>query len=535
MSKSRGEIAAMWSSEDAARTLILDRARLCAELTMPEVLPREQQQKQQRLPDNFQSIGATGVTTLVGKLMTVLFPPDIPWVELRPAPHILHSPSVPDERKQRMQTELFTDSLLIQKSIENADSAGYGRSGGDFRSNKLGSLTQLVVTGDTLEMMNPDLTMRWFRRDAYTTCRDSSGSVIAHTIRELVDVLSLSEEDFAETGLSMTDFRDKPPMERMRELFTRVEWQPQSKKWLSRQEINDRIVNEIDYDISPYFCTAARLVQGEDYGRGPVEARLGDLYSYDYLNRTMIDWAGMCSKMVPCIDNGTETQEEDLARPSGQPIRTEVRDGVVTRLAFLKIDKAQDFRVVYDTMEAKRRDLARAMLIESELAPNKDRVTATQIMRLAQELDGAVGGVLASISGQQQRPMADYAMSVLRKNKTLRTYAKDADGLDTVDINVVTGLATLTREAKANRLVQFFSVISQIGPDMLQAINRPVIVAAMARLFAIDEPGVVKTEQQMQAEVQQAIAAQTQQAIGQEAATVLGDVARNQLIPQGTQ
>ena len=93
----------------------------------------------------------------------------------------------------------------------------------------------------------------------------------------------------------------------------------------------------------------------------------------------------------------------------------------------------------------------------------------------------------------------------------------------------------LTREAKANRIVQFFSIVSQLGPDMLQVLDRPKIAQVLARLFSIDEPGVVKSDAQMKAEVEQAIAAQTQQAIGQEAASVLGDVARNQLIPQGTQ
>lgn len=525
--KKKHTLAAQWSSEDSARQLILDRARMCAALTLPEVLPREGQQKESRLPDNFQSLGATGVTTLVGKMMMVLYPPDMPWVEITPVARLLHDKSIDDAKKQQWLGELFIDAALVQKSIEEATGTAYSRSGGDFRSNKQGSLTQLVVTGDTLEHMDDDLNIRWFRRDMYTTERDSSGWVVSHMTCEKIDPLTQTDDVLAECNFDKSDLAEQSFADRVKHLYTRIEWQPFSRTWVIRQELNDVVFNEFERDISPYFCTAARLVCGENYGRGPVEAKLGDLWSYDYFNQCMLDWAGICSKMVPAIDYGSPLKEEDLAQKSGRPIRANVRDGQITDVGFLKVDKAQDFGVVYQVMESKRVDLARAMLIESEVTPNKDRVTATQIMRLAQELDGQVGGTLASISGQQQRAMVDFAIHTLRKKKVLRDWDSEL-----VDVTVATGLTTLARENKLNRLTQAYSIVAQLGPDVLAVIDRQTLARSIFRQSGVDEPGIVKSVDQMQREAQQAIDQQTQLALGEEGAKVLGDVARNRLIPQ---
>lgn len=525
--KKKHTLAARWSSEDSARQLILDRARMCAALTLPEVLPREGQSKESRLPDNFQSLGATGVTTLVGKLMMVLYPPDMRWIEMAPAARLLHDKSIPDEQKQLWLGELFIDAILVQKSIEEASGTAYSRSGGDFRSNKQGSLTQLVVTGDSLEFMDDDLNIRWFRRDMYTTERDSAGWVVSHMTNEKIDPLTQTDDVLNECNLDKSDLTDQSFADRVKPLITRVEWQPFSRTWVIQQELNEVVFNEFEREFSPYFCTAARLVCGENYGRGPVEAKLGDLWSYDYFNQCMLDWAGICSKMIPAIDYGSPLQEEELAQRSGRPIRARVLDGQIVDVGFLKVDKAQDFGVVYQVMEAKRMDLARAMLIESEITPQQDRVTATQIMRLARELDGQVGGTLASISGQQQRAMVDFAMHTLRKKKVLRDYDSKL-----VDVTVATGLATLSRENKLNRLTQAYSIVAQLGPDVLAVIDRATLARSIFRQAGVDEPGIVKTDEQMKREAEQAIAQQTQLALGEEGAKVLGDVARNRLIPQ---
>ena len=56
------------------RRPFLDRARLCAALTIPAILPREGHTKHSILPTPYQSLGARGVRTLASKLLLSMFP-----------------------------------------------------------------------------------------------------------------------------------------------------------------------------------------------------------------------------------------------------------------------------------------------------------------------------------------------------------------------------------------------------------------------------------------------------------------------------
>src|SRR5690606_30059423 len=136
-----------------------------------------------------------------------------------------------------------------------------------FHSAKLRSLNQLLITGDTLEMMQDDFRIRVYRRDHYTTRRDGVGDVLYHTIVEEIDPLALSPDSdellakqLEAVGLDRADLEDKSPADRLAKLYTHVRWNPLSKKWTVEQEINQKLL-PLDADggtaseetLSPFF------------------------------------------------------------------------------------------------------------------------------------------------------------------------------------------------------------------------------------------------------------------------------------------
>jgi hypothetical protein len=95
----------------------------------------------------------------------------------------------------------------------------------------------------------------------------------------------------------------------------------------------------------------------------------------------------------------------------------------------------------------------------------------------------------------------------------------------TSKIRSVTGLAALSRQQRLNRIFSVVSLVQQLGPDALARINMDTLVDVIFRYSSIHETGLVKTREQMQAEVRAAMQQQTQMAAAQQAIQTTGAVA----------
>jgi hypothetical protein len=224
-------------------------------------------------------------------------------------------------------------------------------------------------------------------------------------------------------------------------------------------------------------------------------------------------------------------QPEDLQKPSGTPIRSaRVENGQVMDIAWLKMDKINDFQVVYQTAQAKHQSLAAAMLIESAVQPKKERVTAAQINRIRDELDGALGGVYAPISDMQQGPLVRRLVHQLEKNNILPTLDKKV-----AKTNILTGIAALAKAADADKLLALIQVAAQLPPQVQAKINYAAAFDAYVRYTGIDEPGIIKSDEQVAAEMQQAMAAQAMQEAASKAIDTTGNIVEAQATaqPQG--
>jgi hypothetical protein len=277
------------------------------------------------------------------------------------------------------------------------------------------------------------------------------------------------------------------------------------------------------------MSTPFELAPGEDYGRGFIESNLGDVRTLNELHERLLDFAGMCSKFVPCIDYNSQVRASDLAKPSGEVIEARVAAGAVQDIAFLSVNKSSDFQVVYQTAVEKRRDLAVAMLMEADAAPKGERVTAFQIQRIASELEGALGGVYAPIADAQQVPLVERLLYQMQRDALIPSLPRNS-----MDIEAVTGIAALSREADKAKLLQLVATVAQFGQEMTKRIDLGVLFDTLLRQSGIFEPGLIKTNDQVAAEASAAM----QQAVEMEAQKKLiqvgGDVMTNELSPQET-
>ncbi len=527
-------IRAQFAADNAERSLSLDIARECSRLTDPTVLPytddyatRRDENTDRILPQNYQSLGSEGTITLEGKMLTGLYPPGLPWVKQSLSAEVMADPNIPDETKQALMHDLMLQDLIILSAIEaNNTAAENNLQINSFRTTKRAVLSQLIITGDVLERMHDDYRIQKFGREQYVTCRDACGDVMYHITCERKDPLRLDPEQFAKTGLKYEDLKDVHVAKRMKELYTNVEFQPRTKKWVIKQELNDRIINESEEEVSPYFSTFFKL-QG-NYGRGLVELHLGDLSSYDEGCLRLLDYMEMCSKFYTVLDTASALRERDFAKPTGSVFRGRVVGGVIQDAGIFKIEKLADFKVCAEVMDRIANRLGKVFLSASNAVRDSERTTAYEVAQATiAELEGALGGAYAPIESFQHKPLIHRTTWQLRRDKRLPLL--DDASKKAIKIETLTGISALADLRRADELRNLVVDAQTLGDAGIAKLNTGVILDAIARYRRINEPGAIKSNEQVAQERQEAIAAAAQVAANEKGIDVAGNVIQSKL------
>ena len=513
MDPASGTIHKDFDRLDQGRRESLDTARFCAALTKPWVLPAEGWEDGQSHAATFSSLAARGITNLEGRLLLALFPANQPFFKLRPAAKFRFDPTVDAELLNEFQQRLFIQELAIMAKIERDDHLiGTNEQRAGFRSRMRTALSQLLITGDVLIQIKDDYNLKIHRRDNYVTTRSLDGDVLLHITQETIDPLVLTPEQAQVADLDLDTLAAKPVDKRMRPIFTRVQWHPTKKRWVIEQEINGHVINVSEEKTTPFLSVPYELAPAAHYGRGLIEANLGDVRSMNELTERILDFAAIASKSLFCLDYNSQVRPRDLASPTGSVIQARVQSGQVTDVGVLKADKLQDFSVAQSVRESIRKDLASVMLMEAENQPRGDRVTATQISRIASELDGALGGLYGPISDAIQVPLIERLIDMMRRTGDLPGLPDDA-----VQIEAVTGIMALSNESDQQKLVMLMQTLSQFGPETMSRFDQGTLLDLLMRQSGIYEPGLIKTDEQLAQEQQQAQEAALAQQAGQQA------------------
>lgn len=516
-------IRARWAKEDSERSVVLEKARWCASVSKPWFLPPQGQTENSRLPEPFTSIAALGSTNLVGKMLAALWPPGQAFFELDLKPELRYK--MPPDRYQRIKNALFLEELKAMALLESAHivtkNNGQPRS---FRSQKRLALEQCVITGDVLEYLTDDFKIRVFRRDQYTTERDCTGAVCCHIIKETIDPATLTAEQFAAAGIDKAKYDDGAIDEV--DSYTLVEHQPRSKTWVVRQEIDGKTYNESEYATNRFFATAYELAPGENYGRGLIELCGGDLRSLNKLIGCSLDFAAAASKINIIKDVSCQIRTDDFARPSGEVIEGgRVVGGVAQDIAYLKTDKMPDFQIVQVSIERLTKALSRALLMEGESAPTGEAGRHSYGWKVVmEELQGITGGVYAAVADEQQIPLVYAVLDQMKTKKLI-----DAGLVDYINVSTTTGQEAITKRARLANILEATNILAQFAqfnPEIVQRIDPGVFTNMLVRYQSIDEPGLIRSDDQMKALQAQAMKQQAAKELATKAIDTVGNIAQ---------
>lgn len=482
-----GVIKAQYMKLSQTRSAILERARECAALTIPSLLPPEGNTETMTLPTPYQSLGARGVNNLASKLLLALLPPNQAFFRLVISDKVLADLQVLNQ-KTEIEKKLNQMEREIMTWIEtNA-----------LRVSSFEALKLLIVTGNALEYLPDEGGMKVYKLDQYVIKRDPMGNVLEIIIQEKIhpEVLPQEIQQAIKTSETYTN-------EKSVELYTWV--RRENNLWKVSQEAAGIPIpsSEGSYPIDdcPWIPLRWTAVNGEDYGRGFVEEYLGDFRFLDGVMAALYKFAAAASKIVFLVDPNGTTDVRDLANAKSG----DFKKGRADDISVLQVEKYYDYQVANDIRRDVEQRLSQAFLLMSSFQRDAERVTAEEIRQMAKELEDSLGGVYSVLSQEKQLPLIRRVMSQMRKQGRLPLLPKEV-----VEPMIVTGLEALGRGHDLNKLQIFKEFIRDI-PNASERLKAVTFMERAGTALGIDTNGLFMTDEEWADAMNQAQMAQLAQ------------------------
>lgn len=477
---------------DQARQNKLTRARECARLSIPGLLPDQGFSQNQELPIPYQSDLARMVTGLSAKLVSVMMPLNgVPFFGLS----LNDSRVLQGEDPTPVKEELARRDRLIMDKLSTTN----------IRAAQYLAFQHLIVIGDCLWYQTPTYEFRVYRLDQYVVRRDPEGKPYEIILKEWVDVETLDDEIkslIKEKPKATSSAKNTDRLEPMYCHIIKTVDKSGKIQWTVTKEIRDTEITSLggSYDVLPYQPLLWTYVSGEDYGRSLLEENVGDARSLESLSRSLVEGAAANAEFRFGVDPHSTTQIDDLVDSENGEFVPASKDSVFP----IQLNNVVQLEVTLSSKRDLLRSLGRSFLMDSAVQPTGDRVTAEQIRRLATELEQALGGVVSSLSRDINKSSVERTVYQMQKDGELETFEL-GDG-KTVQIKIRTGLEALGREVEQSKLAILAQSLSTLPPEAVQSINWSVFLDRWLVSLGIESNGLVKTQEQIaqeQAAIQQ--------------------------------
>ena len=518
MSKARSVYDKLMSSRED----FLDIAVKCSELTLPYLIRRDNEtENHKRLHVPWQSVGAKNVVTLASKLMLALLPPQTTFFKLQ-----VRDDKLGEEFDPQIRSELDLSFSKMERMVMDAINAS------NDRVVIHQAIKHLIVGGNALIYMGKD-GLKHYPFNRYVVNRDGDGNVMEIVTKERIDKKLLDPSVVppkpnsvsaggglnGSTGNSTYDDEDV-------DVYTYVRLDKSSGRWVWHQEAFDKMLpgsrSTAPKNASPWLVLRFNTVDGEDYGRGRVEEFIGDLKSLEALSQALVEGSAAAAKVVFTVSPSSTTKPATLAAAGNGAIV----QGRPDDIGVVQVGKTADFRTAMEMAQALERRLGEAFLVLN--VRQSERTTAEEVRLTQMELEQQLGGLFSLLTDEFLKPYLNRYLLILQRNGQLPKLPKDL-----VRPEIVAGVNALGRGQDRESLTAFVTTIAQtLGPEALvKYINPDEAIKRLAAAQGIDVLNLVKSMQEVQADMQQQMQQQQQMELtkqaGQFASSPMADPTKN--------
>ena len=480
--------ASRWNILNQYRSIFLRRAIDCSKLTIPSLIPESDQwdnagDTEAKLPSLYQGLGAKSVNGLSAKLLLSLYPPSQPFFRLvinegKLQNYIQQSGDQEAEVKSRMDMALSSVERSILKKLDELQA----------RPALFEAIKHLIVGGNALLYVSND-GIRMYGLRSFTCRRDPEGNCVEIVLKERVD------RDFIPS--SMLSERERDDDETHVDLYTHVHISYDDDRVEWHQEFDGRQVPQTQsfstIAQSPWICLRLLRIANEDFGRSLCEEALGDLQSLESLSKAVVEGSLISAKAVALVNPNGVTRADILARAENGAVVA----GNAADVEFLQVGKSQDMSVALQTMQLLERRLNFTFLNSEATTRDAERVTAEEIRLMAEQLEAGLGGIYSILAHELQLPLIKRVLRMMQKNGEIPPVPSEI-----ISPQITTGLDAIGRGNDKQRLTNFIQTIAaSIGPEQFLTYIQPTeLIRRFAASDGIETAGLVKDEQQLQAE-----------------------------------
>jgi len=483
-SNQQGQTAAgRYAQLQSARSTFDREAKESSKLTIPSLIPESTTGTRAKIKTPFQAVGARGVNSLASKLLFALLPPSTAFFKLS-----IDSLELLKQGQEGLETEIDKGLRTIETALMNEIEIS------NDRVAMFEALKHLIVGGNVLLYLTDD-GLKVYPLSKFVCKRDAVGNVLEIITQESVSPNALSPE-FLEQIKKKENY-DEKTMDSELDIYTHIKRVNDDFMW--HQECKGEKIPGTDgrskVDVSPWITLRFVRIDGEDYGRGYVEEYRGDLISLEALMQSVIECAAASAKTLFLVNPNGITRASTLAKaPNGA-----IREGSASDVSVMQVNKGADFQVSFSAIQRIESRLEYAFLMARSVQRDAERVTAAEVTMMANELENSLGGIYSILTQEFQLPYLKRRMHMLvRSGKAPKLPEK------LVKPKIVTGVQGLGRGNDRNKLIEFISTVSQaLGPDIMrQFVNVDEAIKRLANSIGIDTANLVKTQEEIQAEMQ---------------------------------
>ena len=474
----------------------------CSALTLPSLIPESDQNvttgmaTYNKLPSLYQGAGSRGVSSLSAKLLLALLPPSQPFFRLA-----INKGEIDNYLQQTGQSEenVMSEMDVAMSSIERQIIARLDKL--QIRPALFEALKHLVVGGNALLYVGED-SVRMYGLRCYVVERDPEGNLSEIIIKESVS------PKFLPPSAAPKDSDD----DEHQDVYTHIKFDGTNDKVEWHQEYDGKQLAGSQgfskLDTCPYLCLRLQPIHGEPYGRSITEEVLGDLQSLESLSMAIVQASLIMSKAVFLVNPNGVTRADVLARAEAGAVVA----GNEADVAALQVGKSQDLSVALQTIQILEKRIGFTYLANESVQRDAERVTAQEIKMLAEQLESGLAGVYSMLSQELQLPLIRRVLFLMEQAGEIPPMP-----VDLVNPQITTGLDAIGRGNDKARLTNFLQVIaSTLGPEvMMQRLNASELIKRFAASDGIEIAGLIKTEEELQAEQSQAQQLQLEQQLAQ--------------------
>lgn len=425
------------------------------------------EQPDQDLGQIKQVVGMYGLASTRGKILDSTFPVGqnpIRFDLACPADHEYSDDEI-DACKAYLDAQAMKiwDLMLSAKASDRAFPSGRG-----FMASMASATDFALGHGDVCVWGQKDLLFEVMRPEQWAGVRDGQGNELRLILRRQFDPKTFSPATIAKMELP-EGWLNKPTFERMVWIYTDYCWESGG-TWKQTDECNARTIFEDTHDEARIFTLPWHFIPGDQNGRSFFETVYAKLYEIGHLNGALTDITNQMADLKIVVDQNSLIRPAKLIGPAGAIITGgNVRDGKEQGVGVISVSKHQDFVAISQRLDVLEKDTAKAIGLDLELMPNKERTTRLHVEEVVSRLNAMTGGQVISFIESVTNKTIRCAVDVARTSKLLDPVPEKLQEIigKWMCVRITAGPAAMARAKNVQNTVAWAQVAQTIGTATL--------------------------------------------------------------------